>query len=138
MTAGQNARISKLPLEQQIREYGKRKAPHPKMFTNIVRNGMMSKEKQQEFDNYYNTGLRNRVKLQIAEVERANYPQARSYSNQTPLEENEKNRKEVEELRHYRQPAGEDGFAQAPSDSSSTDHEPQQDDKVDTMIDLDI
>ena len=96
MTAASNARIAKLPIDQQIREYGKRKTPHPKMFTNIVRNGMMSKEKQLEFDTYYNTAMRNRVKLQLAEVERANYPQTRSYSNNTPFEENEKYRKEVE------------------------------------------
>ena len=44
------------------------------MFTNFVRNGMKSKEKQLEFDAYYNTGLRNRVRLQLIEVEKANNP----------------------------------------------------------------
>ena len=107
------------------------------MFTNFMRCGMKSKEKQLEFDTYYNTGLRNRVKLQMIDVERANMPQTRSYSNNTPYQENEKYRKEVEQLKYHGQPVGEDGFAQAPSDSSSTEHE-SQDEKVETMVDLDI
>ena len=66
-----------------------------------MRCGMKSKEKQLEFDTYYNTGLRNRVKLQMIDVERANMPQTRSYSNNTPYQENEKYRKEVEQLKYH-------------------------------------
>ena len=72
------------------------------MFTNFVRYGMKSKEKQVEFDTYYNTGLRNHVKLQLLDVERANMPKVRSYSKPTPYGENEKYRKEVEQLNYYK------------------------------------
>ena len=40
------------------------------MFTNLMHHGMMSREKQIEFDNYYNTALRKRVRLELEEVEK--------------------------------------------------------------------
>ena len=65
ITSETRNRISKLPIDQQIKEYSKRvQNSHPKMFSNLMRHGMMSKEKQIEFDNYYNTALRSRMKLQ--------------------------------------------------------------------------
>ena len=76
MTADQRARISKLPIDQQIAAYSKHKIynnPHPKMFTNIMRQGM-SKDKQMEFDNYYNTALRHRAKLQLIDVQNVVQP----------------------------------------------------------------
>ena len=64
MTAETRARISKLPLDEQIKEYSRRlQNNHPKMFTNLMHHGMLSKDKQVEFDRYYDTSLRNRVKL---------------------------------------------------------------------------
>lgn len=44
-TAASTSRIASLSLSKQIREYSKMKGTHPKMFTNIMRNGVMSKEK---------------------------------------------------------------------------------------------
>ena len=48
---------------------------------------------------------------------------SRSVANKTPYEENEKYKREVENLSYRRKPPDEDGFARADSDTSSEDNE---------------
>ena len=124
-TAASASRIASLSLGKQIREYSKMKGSHPKMFTNILRHGAMSKEKQREHDNFYNRRLREQVKLQFGDLEKMKkLDLSRSVANKTPFEENEKYKREVENLSYRRQPLDEDGFARADSDTSSEDNGP--------------
>ena len=60
--------VSKLPVEQQILAYESSK--QPKMFTNIMREGM-SKEMQVKISNHFNQKLNRRVKQTLAQQKKA-------------------------------------------------------------------
>ena len=64
------------------------------------------------------------MKLQQESIEKMKkLSLSRSVANRTPYEENEKYKREVENLSYRRQPPDEDGFARADSDTSSEDNE---------------